>query len=88
MLWRVAVETERGRRLCLSCLAMASKCWRESASANMQSSISFEVMLRKTGSGKSICLITEWESWVRRERGRWTRERETGRTDMVTHMKE
>ena len=54
----------------------------------MQSSISFEVMLRKTGSGKSICLMTEWESWVRRERGRWTRERETGRTDMVTHMKE
>ena len=32
--------------------------------------------------------MTKLESWARRERGTWTRERETGRTDMVTHMKE
>jgi len=38
----------------------------------------------KVGLGWRICLRTGWMSWERRERGMWTRDRETGRRVMVT----
>lgn len=38
----------------------------------------------KVGLGCKICLKTGCDSWDRRERGMWTRDRETGRRETVT----